>query len=403
MSLRSALMILAALTGGVTAASAVDIKDITFDTPGAGKVVFSHKVHLKKGPDKAANLSCKSCHASINPSRGHATMADMERGKSCGKCHNGRRTFALSDCTACHKVKEISYRVKQTGTVLFSHTRHLKGMQCGACHPTLYATGFNRQVTMAEMEKGRSCGACHDGAKAFKIDSCNRCHPTKEIVYQVKATGPTRFSHQSHMKQYDCSACHTKLYATGRNLHTSMAAMKKGRSCGACHNKTEAFSVADCQKCHPTRDIVYKVKETGPTVFSHAKHLEMYNCSACHTKLFAVGPNKRVPMSAMEQGKSCGACHNKRDAFPVSDCEKCHPVRDVNFKVPDAGNVKFSHAPHLGMYKCGSCHPGLFPVKTGNKPVTMNEMEKAKSCGACHDGKTAFSVKDKCDACHGHS
>jgi c(7)-type cytochrome triheme protein len=30
----------------------------------------------------------------------------------------------------------------------------------------------------------------------------------------------------------------------------------------------------------------------------------------------------------------------------------------------------------------------------------MDEMEKGKSCGACHDGKTAFTVKENCDTCH---
>jgi c(7)-type cytochrome triheme protein len=30
----------------------------------------------------------------------------------------------------------------------------------------------------------------------------------------------------------------------------------------------------------------------------------------------------------------------------------------------------------------------------------MKQMEKGKSCGACHDGKKAFSVKGDCAKCH---
>jgi c(7)-type cytochrome triheme protein len=30
----------------------------------------------------------------------------------------------------------------------------------------------------------------------------------------------------------------------------------------------------------------------------------------------------------------------------------------------------------------------------------MKQMEKGKSCGACHDGKKAFSVKGECAKCH---
>jgi c(7)-type cytochrome triheme protein len=33
----------------------------------------------------------------------HATMKQMEKGKSCGACHDGKRAFALDDCTKCHK------------------------------------------------------------------------------------------------------------------------------------------------------------------------------------------------------------------------------------------------------------------------------------------------------------
>ena len=329
MSFRSTIIILAAFAGGVSGASALELKDIPFETAGAGTVVFSHNSHLKKKTEKSANVSCKACHATASESKIHYTMADMEKGKSCGKCHTGRQAFSVNNCTGCHKVKEITYKVKQTGPVRFSHTRHLQSLQCSACHTMLYATGFNKTVSMSEMEEGKSCGACHNGQKAFSIDQCDSCHPTK--------------------------------------------------------------------------DIVFKVKETGPTLFSHKNHIKTYDCSACHTKLYAAGANKRVSMAAMEKGKSCGACHNAKEAFAVSECQKCHPVKEITFKVAKASNVKFSHKAHLSMYKCGDCHTGTFPTKTGNKPVTMAEMKTAKSCGACHDGKAAFSVQENCDSCHAHS
>jgi c(7)-type cytochrome triheme protein len=328
MGLRSTIIMLAALIGGVTGASALEIKDITYNTEGGGKVVFSHKVHLAKKSQNTANVSCKVCH--ITPSKSKKvryTMADMEKGKSCGQCHTGKKAFSLSKCTGCHKVKEITYNVKSTGPVLFSHNKHLKTMQCQACHNKLYATGSNKTVSMAEMEKGKSCGACHNGAKAFSIAKCDACHPNP-------------------------------------------------------------------------KEIVFKVKETGPTVFSHSKHIEMYKCDSCHTKLYAIGANKPVTMKAMEKGKSCGACHNAKEAFAVSECQKCHPIKEVKFKVANVKDVKFSHTAHLSMYKCSDCHTGTFPLKSGNKPVSMSEMQKGKSCGVCHDGKAAFTVSGNCDSCH---
>ena len=325
MGFRTMIIALMALTGGMSQASAIDLKDMTFTTS-AGKVVFSHKMHLNKSSNSTAGFTCKSCHTTGKPSNEHYSMADMEKGKSCGKCHTGEQAFSIGKCTGCHKVQEMTYKVKQTGPVHFSHARHLQSMQCDACHLKLFVAGVNKPATMADMEQGKSCGACHDGSKAFSIDKCNACHPTKEIVFKVKETGPTAFSHQSHLKNYSCSACHTKLYA--------------------------------------------------------------------------LGANKRVSMAAMEKGKSCGACHNKKAAFGIADCQKCHPVKEIKFKMADAGDVKFSHKAHLNMYKCGDCHTRTFPTRSGNKAVTMTEMEKGKSCGVCHDGKTAFTVKENCESCH---
>lgn len=68
----------------------------------------------------------------------------------------------------------------------------------------------------------------------------------------------------------------------------------------------------------------------------------------------------------------------------------------------DKGDVKFSHALHvrdIGL-KCVECHTKLFTNRKQHKAVTMADMKKGKSCGACHDGKKAFSVKADCGKCH---
>lgn len=66
------------------------------------------------------------------------------------------------------------------------------------------------------------------------------------------------------------------------------------------------------------------------------------------------------------------------------------------------GDVVFSHETHVvGMnLKCTQCHDRLYTNAKKHKKVSMKEMQKGKSCGACHDGKTAFSVKGDCATCH---
>lgn len=313
-------------------AMALDIKDKTFTTENAGKVVFSHAIHMKKKSAKSPNVSCKACHNDSMKKNTHYTMAQMEQGKSCGQCHNGKKAFALAKCTICHKVKDVTFKVKETGRVLFKHTVHLqKKSECGVCHNALFKTGSNPSVSMSSMEKGKSCGACHNGKKAFGLDKCVTCHPVKEITFKVKETGPTLFSHKFHIEVAGCGKCHPALYSTSnQNSHAGMAAMEKGKSCGACHNSKDAFSVKECSKCHPIRELVFVDKDAGNVNFSHKNHSGLYKCGECHTGIYNTMRSKtKVSMKAMESGKSCGACHDGKTAFSVAtdkDCDKCHKM-----------------------------------------------------------------------------
>lgn len=233
-------------------AAALEIKDATFNTENAGKVVFRHSSHMKKKNSKSANISCKSCHNDSMKKGTHYTMAQMEKGMSCGQCHNGKRAFALEKCTICHKVKDVVYKVKETGPLNFRHTTHLTRQQCGACHNSLYKTSGNPKVSMAEMEKGSSCGACHNGKKAFSLASCTTCHPVKDRTFNVKGSGIVVFSHTSHISLYKCGDCHTTIYEPVKSkTRKSMAEMESGQSCGACHDSKTAFSVKEnCATCH---------------------------------------------------------------------------------------------------------------------------------------------------------
>lgn len=74
---------------------------------------------------------------------------------------------------------------------------------------------------------------------------------------------------------------------------------------------------------------------------------------------------------------------------------------DVNMS-NDGGNVVFSHDKHAAKgLTCEQCHPDLYPQSTKeHKVVTMKEMASGLSCGKCHNGNPAFSVKGNCSSCH---
>ncbi|HEX9023407.1 MAG TPA: cytochrome c3 family protein, partial [Geobacteraceae bacterium] len=79
-------------------------------------------------------------------------------------------------------------------------------------------------------------------------------------------------------------------------------------------------------------------------------------------------------------------------------------TKDILFKFKYADPVVFSHDIHLSKYNnnCRICHNTIFNIKQP-KHYTMAEMEKTRSCGACHTGVKAFSVADDkyCVRCHG--
>ncbi len=75
---------------------------------------------------------------------------------------------------------------------------------------------------------------------------------------------------------------------------------------------------------------------------------------------------------------------------------------DITFSVKGAGTSVFSHDGHVGKIgiKCSECHYHLYATVEKHTKATMYEMEKGRSCGACHNGQKAFDVKANCERCH---
>lgn len=129
---------------------------------------------------------------------------------------------------------------------------------------------------------------------------CFGCHSAGAFM---NSTAPGVFSHKIHTAfDVHCSQCHD---------------IKP-------HEHAKIISET-CQSCHSLKALKFEGGGMGEVVFSHDFHSKTFPCSDCHTKLFPMKRGiKKLLMDDMYAGKSCGACHNGKRAFPSMDCANCH-------------------------------------------------------------------------------
>ncbi len=98
----------------------------------------------------------------------------------------------------------------------------------------------------------------------------------------------------------------------------------------------------------------------------------------------------------------CNQCHSVVGHEPVrinaDTCSGCHSMSSFRYSASGL-TVNFDHRSHMKGLDCKECHPGIFLMKKGAQRITMAEINKGEYCGACHNGKRAFSA-EKCDKCH---
>jgi c(7)-type cytochrome triheme protein len=96
---KMALVVIVALAFASQALAVSAGKTVEWDSS-MGKVVFKGDDHAGKG------MKCSECHPKIFKMKKGAAMkmADLNAGKFCGECHNGKKAFKTAgNCAKCHK------------------------------------------------------------------------------------------------------------------------------------------------------------------------------------------------------------------------------------------------------------------------------------------------------------
>ncbi|MBI2987744.1 MAG: hypothetical protein HYY45_13350 [Deltaproteobacteria bacterium] len=82
------------------------------------------------------------------------------------------------------------------------------------------------------------------------------------------------------------------------------------------------------------QDLILLQREGSPAkvTFSHLSHVDQKrpDCTVCHPALFKIlekgapAEGGAIRHSEMERGRQCGACHNDKAAFGLTNCMACH-------------------------------------------------------------------------------
>lgn len=69
-------------------------------------------------------------------------------------------------------------------------------------------------------------------------------------------------------------------------------------------------------------------KPNRMVIFSHKAHTQWLTCTNCHNAIFKrEAGSATITMSAIDDGKYCGVCHDKVAIAQPSGCKGCHKVK----------------------------------------------------------------------------
>jgi c(7)-type cytochrome triheme protein len=224
------------------------------------------------------------------------------------------------------------------------------------------------------------------GPKPLVVDLEVDLATAKSKVFSVT------FPHEAHTQWLRCKNCHSRIFPLRRGRRgaeptvVTMAKIKAGRYCGACHGLV-SFGVKDeCARCH-TRVPATSKWRPGEEPQKPIERSRTWDEAAKLLPVKEGGPDWAKAMAD-------GVIAPRAGLDPKEEEEEIFPS-DVELATGDdsPGKVTFSHEFHTSLLICTTCHPEMEKEVKKTRFVGRHE-----DCKACH-GKVSFTMK-KCDRCH---
>lgn len=204
-----------------------------------------------------------------------------------------------------------------------------------------------------------------------------------------------KFSHVAHTQWLSCDSCHPAIFPLDRDAPRPVITMNKiraGQYCGACHGRV-AFGVDNaCTRCHQGAPERAEWKPEGPP----RAPIEQVAGWDAASKLLPSHAGFPDWSKALNDGVVAPRAG-------LDESAENQPVLPLDVPFMASGNaafkVVFSHKAHTEWLGCNNCHVGIFQMKRGATPITMEKINAGEYCGVCH-GKVAFAVNTGCARCH---
>ncbi len=357
-------------------------------------VTYRHSSHTQW-------LTCNNCHPDIFPlgqeiaadgsvleRRSEAiTMAMIKQGEYCGACH-GTVAFGVDGaCERCHEGLPSQSGWQPKEAVSNPVERAMSWREANGLLPQIQgqpdwtrALADNVIVPRATIIPGKP-----DPGYVLPLDV--------KLVSNGSPVFASTFSHGAHTEWLTCDSCHTAIFQMQRGAaNITMAKIKQGEYCGACHGKV-AFGVDNaCQRCHKggTNQPAWQSSEAPRNLAERASSWDEVD------KLLPRTEGQADWTRALVEGVI-----SPRGTLTADKADPGYVLPMTLELVPETNPAmvaSFAHEAHTQWLTCNNCHTGIFQMQRGATPMTMKKIFAGEYCGVCH-GKVAFSL-DQCGRCH---
>ncbi|MCF6282522.1 MAG: hypothetical protein L3J28_10020 [Candidatus Polarisedimenticolaceae bacterium] len=217
---------------------------------GVAPVLYPHWVHR-------IWYECSVCHQELfvmKRWRNQISHKQINEGKQCGTCHDGKIAFAADNkakCDLCHVAGKPEAERLHNAKKL-DHENIAK-----------VAKRLGSVWNDDKLENGEIPVDEHGFIDWLKLKKAGIFEPLtslngdytpevrdNEILYISKSKiKNVLFSHNVHSSWIRCSSCHPAVFKENLKNNIKMVRMTKGQNCGLCHGKV-SFTFADCDRCH---------------------------------------------------------------------------------------------------------------------------------------------------------